>query len=713
MSEKILKGINFPGLEGTYMIPVGSENSVLYTEQELTEEEKAQARENIGAVGGMVITFGDDLNCSHSDDQIISALKSGLPVLYVRFRDEGYSFDIAISSGTVRWETDPLGEWFTLYAGNELALFYDAEGGTEGWVEYHESGGGGGGGGSVEGAVLYNDWQDLTPEEQAQARENIGAADAETIGDISTALAGTVKSVNGQTPDENGNVKIETGNANLDLILTDIPLVEGNFINSSGGSPANAAWSATDYIQVKDLPITPTIYYNIAAFNLSYIGLYDSRKVPISTIHLTDNTSIEVVEGVLTEANFGNAYYIRLCSLTSYESKRVAYGKAVLNHSSVTEDYLANGAVTEDKIAASSVSVEKIGFLTHLQGTNLINKRRLLANSYVNANGQVATYKGFFLTDYIKLHEGMDYYHSGIFKGYYAFYDGELNVISAHGDDKSLTSPFRVPAGTVYGRFTMINETNAQAAWIHNDSIKPAEYGYALEGVGADTGSKPTDYDGDDICVFSKGICIGDSLTQGTMNHRENGEEKYVNIAEYSYPTILTKLTGIPFDNKGLGGKTSDEWYSAESSSDLSGYDIAIIQLGVNDSIRYSGWTDSSVTGFTNIINKLKTENPKIKIFVATIMPAISYKGTAIDSVSQGIRDIVASLNDDDVILLDMAKHGHTGESEAFNCGHLSAYGYWRLAKDYKAYISWYMSNHKKQFREVQFIGTDYVYSAT
>lgn len=42
-----------------------------------------------------------------------------------------------------------------------------------------ETGGGGGGGGSVEGAVLYTE-QNLTTEQQAQARENIGAMSANT-----------------------------------------------------------------------------------------------------------------------------------------------------------------------------------------------------------------------------------------------------------------------------------------------------------------------------------------------------------------------------------------------------------------------------------------------------------------------------------------------------------------------------------------------------
>ena len=43
------------------------------------------------------------------------------------------------------------------------------------------------GGGTAEGAVLYTP-QTLTPEQQAQARENIGAASAEDVGEIETAL---------------------------------------------------------------------------------------------------------------------------------------------------------------------------------------------------------------------------------------------------------------------------------------------------------------------------------------------------------------------------------------------------------------------------------------------------------------------------------------------------------------------------------------------
>lgn len=224
------------------------------------------------------------------------------------------------------------------------------------------------------------------------------------------------------------------------------------------------------------------------------------------------------------------------------------------------------------------------------------------------------------------------------------------------------------------------------------------------------------DYEGQEISVFNKGICVGDSLTQGTMNYKNGGADQYVNIEKYSYPSHLAKLTGIEIDNKGRGGDASFEWYNVMKEEDLSGYDFAIIQLGVNDAIRNMAnygteWSEESRQGFLNIINKLKNENEGIKIFVATIIPAISYSSAASIAICQRIRDLVAELNDVNVILLDMQIHGHTKDSDAYNCGHLSAYGYWRLAKDYQSIISYYINTHKMEFREVQFIGTDYSYS--
>jgi hypothetical protein len=82
--------------------------------------------------------------------------------------------------------------------------------------------------------------------------------------------------------------------------------------------------------------------------------------------------------------------------------------------------------------------------------------------------------------------------------------------------------------------------------------------------------------------------------------------------------------------------------------------------------------------------------------------------GEKYDSVSDGIRALVAELADKNVILVDIAQFGHSADNVAYNVGHLSAYGYWRLAKDYMNYISWIMANNMSVFRDIQFIGTSF-----
>ena len=195
------------------------------------------------------------------------------------------------------------------------------------------------------------------------------------------------------------------------------------------------------------------------------------------------------------------------------------------------------------------------------------------------------------------------------------------------------------------------------------------------------------------------------------MNNN-NGEPEYVTYDKYSFPRNLERLTNCQVTNKGRGGYSSAEWYEAEQNTDLSGYDIAIIQLGVNDQIRYGEFGTTSITAFTNIINKLKTENKNIKIFVANIIPATAYSTEGYLTFSADLLEWVEGLhaNDTSIIPLNMQQYAHTADSSAYNCGHLSAYGYWRLAQDYKNYISYYMSSHKDEFREIQFIGTDYWY---
>jgi lysophospholipase L1-like esterase len=281
--------------------------------------------------------------------------------------------------------------------------------------------------------------------------------------------------------------------------------------------------------------------------------------------------------------------------------------------------------------------------------------------------------------------------------------------------DTPLTNPFTVPEGAKYFRCTLTNEVDIPNAWIFNENKKPSDiptYQFTENIIIPKDAIAPCDFTGLDVTSFNKCLCIGDSLTAGTFNHCDSGQNQYVDYDKYSYPRYFERITGITTTNMGRGGYTSAEWYNEYKNSDLSGYDIAIIQLGVNDSFRYGEFGETSKTAFRNIVNKLKSDNKNIRIFIANIIPGRSFHSEVVVKFSA---DLLAWLeteyvNDKMVIPLDIQKNGHTYNEDAYNCGHLSAYGYNRLARDYVAYISWYMSNNPGDFKEIQFIGTDYWY---
>ncbi len=358
----------------------------------------------------------------------------------------------------------------------------------------------------------------------------------------------------------------------------------------------------------------------------------------------------------------------------------------------------------------------------HNPATNYINRDTITKGAYVSgASGELIEEATLDCTDFVDLAEKTTYYHGSIYNGYCAFYNENKEFIGGVGianDTTFLPNPFTTPAGTKYARFSLL-KGQANSCWVHTANVKPGDYKasyYLFEGlseailsVTGTTAVTPATYAGHDIMAFNRGLCIGDSLTSGTFNHTESGDHEYVEYPAYSYPAKLARLMGCEVRNLGEGGATSAEWYAHHKSMNLSGYDFAIIQLGVNDLFRYGGWSQTSIDGFTNIITKVKNENPGIKIFVATVMPAIDYPVSMMATISDGIRNLVDDLGDPDVILIDLATYGNTIDV-AYNCGHLSAYGYSRLAQDYYSAISYYMNTHKEEFRSIQFIGTTHTY---
>ena len=65
------------------------------------------------------------------------------------------------------------------------------------------------------------------------------------------------------------------------------------------------------------------------------------------------------------------------------------------------------------------------------------------------------------------------------------------------------------------------------------------------------------------MSMFSRGICVGDSVTEGSFDSNEGGAV----IQKFSYPKILQRLSGVEIVNAGIAGATSQTWYEASLDS--------------------------------------------------------------------------------------------------------------------------------------------------
>lgn len=480
-----------------------------------------------------------------------------------------------------------------------------------------------------------------------------------------------------------------------DFAALDIDFDVAGFINKTTGAiVSHSDYHSTDFISIKG--IMGGIRFIVKSVtNVAVFALYDANHNFISSYAIDSGTVVETT-GSITD--YSGAAYIRFCSVTagSYEPALKVANLEDLN------------------LYGKCVELDNITFTQHDPKTNLIDPDTLMLGYIDGAvDGSVHVSTTIYCTPFIELKNNTDYYFNEnyFYPGYCAFYNANKEYISGYGasaPNNKLNAPFTIPDNAKYGRFSIATASRIPNAWLceyNRMSVKPADY--AEEVKTRFIPDIPTEYKGSDICIFKKILCIGDSLTEGFFN--ENGGSRLV-MPERSYPAQLAKLTGIEVSNYGYSGYTSVDWYNAYASTDLSGYDCCIIQLGVNDQLQNVSQSDMN-TALTNIINKIESENYGIKIFVADITPGNGYLTTAMRSRSDMIKAFVNNLNDANVYLLDLWSYSHIDDSLAYDAGHLSAYGYFKLAEDYKAYISWIINKNPLDFRYVQFIGTDYTYS--
>lgn len=225
---------------------------------------------------------------------------------------------------------------------------------------------------------------------------------------------------------------------------------------------------------------------------------------------------------------------------------------------------------------------------------------------------------------------------------------------------------------------------------------------------------------------FLKVGCIGDSLASGESSYKDNGVSKLIDLYDYSWGQYLARMTGNTYYNFSKGGLTAKTWLSDPKGASLAfdgnhECEAYIIGLGVNDrnsgseyigessDINLSDYTQNADTFYGNygkIIQMIKENQPKAKIFVFNIPlsdensllynQAIEYMPTIFDDVY--LIDLYENINIFTKGFLQAQKRN----------GHYNATGYKFIAEVFYSLINEFMSTNESEFRQIEFIGTDY-----
>ena len=502
------------------------------------------------------------------------------------------------------------------------------------------------------------------------------------------------------------------------LDIDESQFIDGKYMQTDGKAYNHADYKLSPFIKCE----LSRIKFNCltASATIASIAFYTKTNEQDFISCYANTVSLSTYPTYTMDVPDGTKY-IRICKQkTSFYVGNVApYVMSVEDYEALTERLIgAENTADEAKTIAENGSVDTIYRLVK-KDINLIPSDDMILHAYLNDSGEVkistnpesANYQ-MCISGYIPVDEGKTLYLSGdtfIYWRYFGWYDVNKDYLGGKDDYGAMgyhnhVADVVVPTGAKYLRITCSTVADYENTWAGYTGTTPTgEVIYASDVEHLDYHYYPTnpcDYIGNDISVFKKIACIGDSITEGYFN-KVNVSGGQI-IQDYAYPAMLEKLSGVDCDNLGTSGATSVSWWTAHSADDFSGYDCAIINFGINDvaqSVSEADFRDA----FASIIGALKTANTGIKIFIANVNPAYSRGATTYDTINSIIEDIAE--NTADCFFIDLAEYGYT-VGVGFVNGHLTACGYRQLATDYKNYISSIVRDNPETFRYIQFIGT-------
>lgn len=193
---------------------------------------------------------------------------------------------------------------------------------------------------------------------------------------------------------------------------------------------------------------------------------------------------------------------------------------------------VGKNAVLRENVCNNSISPNKTSFLIHDNNTNIVDKNLVTYGYYVNPNNGVLVAKeGWYVTDFLEIESGINYYSSGLYGGYCAGYDSGLNFVKGWDESAPLAKNFTIQDENIkYLRFTILNDDNLLKASLSSIDKNKNECSYKLNKIKIFNDDISGEINGDKISnstIYNSKL----KMMEFNLNDIQFSENKYVLIA--------------------------------------------------------------------------------------------------------------------------------------------------------------------------------------
>ncbi|WP_409297763.1 SGNH/GDSL hydrolase family protein [Peribacillus sp. SCS-26] len=505
-------------------------------------------------------------------------------------------------------------------------------------------------------------------------------------------------------------------------------VTDGLLDHTTGNITASTNDVVTDFIEA-----SPNLYYG--SYPSGQFSFYDKNKVFISGVTNTNFSTnrkapanAAFIRFGLTKTNFNwvgangektqlNSSPATFPSTPAYEDYYIKFGDLTLKSENIPQDVMA---YISANLSASSISPEKTNFMEI--NTSAIKLDSLLTKGSLDyTTGTVSASTTDYASSRIDLTKFLNKFVVSSVPASATVFDKNGAVLSTFANLNGVASR-KIVSNASYMILGITGANYNGALTLNPGTIikffDAAQTGITLVPYEDPTpklknvlvpynalANTPIDINKINLsaydylkALFVNGIACGDSITEGA---RETTNDAF---RAKSYPVYLSRMSGWNVTNGGESGATTLRWWQVDYPKfNFADYDFAIIKLGQNSGLTdtlaadtaSTPYADTNTGAYCKIIEGMKAQNPKIKIFLCSIE-------NVNDAISNGvIQQIAAKYN---LPYLDLANNGlfnimsneyHLNGANQTHGVHYNTIGYVTLAKViYMSIMKWINSNY-------------------